>query len=321
MVPLFLLFQAAQATVVGVVRGGEGRVPLAGAVVALTDLDRITTTDPSGRYILRNVPPGPQHISVRFIGHAPQRLHALVPPSGVLEINVSLRAEPFRLPTLDVPSDLVHMRGLDQGDRGVAFPDRSASIAAVRNNPLLSEPDAFQALAAGEVVIQPETPSGVHIRGGASDQTAYQLDGIPVFNPYHAAGVFSAWNPDALAVVNLQSTLPSPSDPNALSGTINGETRAPGSRIVSQGALSTTQARLTVDGPRGVRGRLELVGLAHRAGRHVAAGGARPGAAGLDAGRVLAAQSRHRARGGPGRHRARTRHPAVVAARPRGADR
>ena len=94
MVQLFLLFQAAQATVVGVVRGGEARVPLAGAVVALTDLDRITTTDASGRYILRNVPPGPQHISVRFIGHAPQRLHALVPPSGHLEINVSLRAEP-----------------------------------------------------------------------------------------------------------------------------------------------------------------------------------------------------------------------------------
>lgn len=261
MVHLLLLFQAAQATVVGVVQGGEARLPLAGAVVALPDLNRVTTTDAAGRYLLRNVPAGPQHITIRFIGHAPHTLHALVPSDGRLEINVSLRAEPYRLPTLDVPSDLVDIRGLDQGDSGAAFPDRSTSIAAVRNHPLLAEPDVFQALSAGEVVIQPESPSGVHIRGGASDQTAYLLDGIPVFNPYHAAGVFSAWNPDALAALHLQSTVPSPSHPNVLSGTIAGVTRTPGSRVTTQGALSTTQARLTLDGPLGIAGAGFLVSL------------------------------------------------------------
>ncbi len=261
MVHFLLLFQAAQATVVGVVRGGEARAPIAGAVVALPDLNRVTTTDPTGRYVLRNVPAGPQHIRVRFIGHAPHTLHALVPPEGQLEINVSLRAVPFRLPTLDVPSALVTIRGLDEGDSGAAFPDRSTSIAAVRNHPLLAEPDVFQALSAGEVVIQPESPSGVHIRGGATDQTAYLLDGIPVFNPYHAAGVFSAWNPDALAALQLQSTVPSPSHPNALSGTIAGVTRTPGSQITTQGALSTTQARLTLDGPLGIAGAGFLLSL------------------------------------------------------------
>ena len=67
--------------------------------------------------------------------------------------------------------------------------ERESSIAALRNHPLLGEPDAFQALAGGEVVLRAESPSGVHLRGGASDQTAYLLDGIPVFSPFHSAGV------------------------------------------------------------------------------------------------------------------------------------
>ena len=261
MLHLLFLLQVSQATVTGVVRGGEARSPLVGAVVALPDLNRTTTTDASGRYSLTNVPAGPQHITVRFIGHTPHTLHALVPPSGTLEINVALKAEPYHLPTLTVQPSLVRLPGLDDTDSSAAFPDRSTTIAAVRNHPLLSEPDAFQALSAGEVVMQPEQPSGVHIRGGATDQTGFLLDGIPVFNPYHAAGIFSAWNPDALATLRLTSAIPEASDHAALSGTIAGATRTPGSRITTQGGLSTTQARITVDGPIGIAGAGFLVSL------------------------------------------------------------
>ena len=73
----------------------------------------------------------------------------------------------MRLPTVEVRAPVV-VRGVE-GEDSTAFPDRGSSIAAVWNHPLLSEPDVFQALGGGEVVLQPESPSGVHIRGGASD--------------------------------------------------------------------------------------------------------------------------------------------------------
>ena len=76
-----------------------------------------------------------------------------------------------------------------------------------------------------------------------------------------------------------------------------------------------------VDRPGVVRRRLELHRLADRAGRDLAAGGARPGAAGVDPGRVLAAQPRRRGRGAPGRRGARPRRAALVAAGPRRAHR
>lgn len=258
-VQFLLALQATGATVVGTVRDRATGEPLPGAVVALTDLDRITTTDAWGRYELRAVPSGPQHLTARSIGYTERTLHALVPRDGVLEINVSLHPEPIAIEALEV-RPRIPVRGVDPAD-DIVYPDRGLSIAAVRNHPLLAEPDALQALGGGGVVLSPESPRGVHVRGGASDQIAYLLDGIPVFSPYHTAGLFSAWNPDALSRIHLSSSSPSPAQPEALSGTITAVTRAPGSRLRAQGSVSTTQMRLTVDGPVGLGGAGYLVSL------------------------------------------------------------
>lgn len=256
---LLLLVQATQASVVGTVRDGETGAPLVGAVVSLPDLDRTAMTSTAGRYALAEVPAGPHHISIRFIGYEERTLHALVPRSGQLEIDVSLQPRPYRLEPIVVRTP-VPVRGLDVHD-GTAYPDRVATMASVWNHPLVAEPDAFLGIAGGEVVVRPESPGGVHIRGGAADQTGYQLDGIPVLSPYHTAGVFSAWNPDALAELHLHSTVPTPELPAALSGTITGSTRTPGERVRSRGGMSNTQARLTFDGPIGRSGAGFLVSL------------------------------------------------------------
>ena len=252
-VRLVLAVQAVQATITGTVRDGEDGRALTGVIVSLPDLDRITVSDDSGRYVLPNVPAGPQHVVVRLIGYEQRTLHALVPPAGYLEINVALRPEPILLGTIEVRPPIA-IRGVEHAAATGAFPERGLSLAAIRNHPQLAEPDVFQAMAGGEVVVKPETPTGLHIRGGASDQTAWVLDGIPVFSPYHAAGLFSAWNPDALARIDLASVSPSPALPAALSGVLSGTTRTPGHRYSTHSSLSTTHARITVDGPLGAAG-------------------------------------------------------------------
>lgn len=237
--------QVPQATLAGTVTGEQTGEPLAGAIVALTDLGRAAVTDSHGRYLLEEVPTGPQHITISFIGHSQRAVHALVPASGRLEINLSLRAEPLQLHTIEVRHQPA-IPGLEEDSPG--SDDKSLSIAAVRNHPLLSEPDVLNALEGGVAVLQPESPSGVHVRGGSSDQTGYLLDGVPIFAPYHAAGLFSALNPDALSEVRLSSSVPMPGHSDALSGTISATSRAPGLRTSMQGSVSTSQVRATVDG-------------------------------------------------------------------------
>ncbi|HJU90805.1 MAG TPA: carboxypeptidase-like regulatory domain-containing protein [Gemmatimonadaceae bacterium] len=245
---MMIAAQVTPAVVSGTIRDAQGAVPLPGAVVLLVDIDRAVVSDSAGRYVFRGVPPGPHHLSVRRIGFTPRTLHALVPTRGHLEIDIALHAEPVRLGTVDVHPNIL-VRGVDAGD-STAFPNRGISMAAARNHPLLAEPDALLALGGGEVVLRPETPSGMHLRGGASDQTAYNLDGIPVFSPYHAAGMFSAWNPDALERLQLTSSGEAGLS-GALSGEVSGLTRTPGDRPQLQGTISTTQWRATVDGPLG----------------------------------------------------------------------
>ena len=62
-VPLALLLavQVAQAGVVGTVRGELSGVPLSGALITLSDLDREILTDAQGRFGLGALPPGPHH--------------------------------------------------------------------------------------------------------------------------------------------------------------------------------------------------------------------------------------------------------------------
>ncbi len=256
---VLLSLQPAQAVVEGSVRNSATNEPLADAMVSMTDVNRLSRVDSTGRYVFRQVAPGPHHIAVRAFGFVPRTVHALVPTDGVLEINVSLVPETRLLPTLVVRPALAVR---ESGERtALTLTDRRATIDAVRNNPMLTEPDVLLAVSGGTVGARPEAPSGLNIRGGASGHVAYLLDGIPVFSPYHTAGVFSAWNPDAISAVTLSSSMPNPSDLASLSGTVSATTRLPSDHIAAQGSISTTQARVTMDGPLGNRGATMMVSL------------------------------------------------------------
>lgn len=249
---LLLALQAGQASVAGEVSDRVSGRPVSGVVVTLTDLDRSSVTDVEGRYRFVDVPAGRQHVGLHHLGYAARTLHALVPTAGVLEIDVSLERRPIRLDELSVraPPPLRDL-GMAREDGDA---DRSLSLAAIRAHPALAEPDVFAALDGGHIALDPEMPSGLHIHGGAAQHTGFVIDGFPALNPYHAAGLFSALNPDAFAGVSVYSTTPSAALPDALSGVVAARSLDPGVRTGIRGAASTTQGRLTVDGPLGSSG-------------------------------------------------------------------
>lgn len=251
-IEFLLAAQVSEGGIAGTVRDEQGGEPLANVVVSLPDLGRHILTGSSGRYAFDSVPAGPHHLTARRIGFWPRSLHALVPRVGRLQVDVVLERRPVVLTEIRV-LPIMPLRGTEPEASGV-FPDRTVSLAAVRQHPLLSEPDVLLALRGGEIVAAHESPNGLHVRGGASDQTAYVLDGIPVFSPYHTAGTFSAWNPDALERVQTSSSAPARHFPDALSAVVSGTVRRPASQLQVQGSVSTSQGRLTADGPLGRSG-------------------------------------------------------------------
>lgn len=238
---------APRTTVEGEIRDAESGAPLAGAVIVLADLDRAVVSDGDGRYSLTSVPAGPQHLVIRRIGYRSRTLHVLVPSDGRLEVNLSLRPDPIRLDRVSADPGRP-VRGLEP-DEGAVFPDRGITHAALRHHPTLAQSDPLQGLAGGEVLVEPEAPAGLHVRGGAADHTGFLLDGVPVLSPYHTAGLFSAWNPDALAGLAIAAAAPSPALPDALSGAVVARTKQPGTTLRMHSAVSNTEARATLDGP------------------------------------------------------------------------
>lgn len=242
--PLVCVLQAPRASVTGTIRDAVTGAALAGAVVELRDLGRGTDAGRDGRYLLRDVPAGPQHLTISRLGYATRTVHALVPAAGTLELSVALQPEPIRLDPVDV-----HRTPGPAAAQPVSGADRGVLAAALAQHPLLAEPDAFAALAGSGAALEPESPVGLHVRGGAADHTGFLLDGIPVLAPYHAAGLFSALNPDALARVELISVAPSPALPDVLGGTVAAVTRERDARLTLLGGVSTTHARATIGGP------------------------------------------------------------------------
>lgn len=255
----YLAVQAAGSAVEGVVRDGRTGAPLVGASVAAPEFGRATVTGEGGHYRLGGLAAGPRHLVVRHVGYAPHTLHALVPHTGTVTIDVLLRADPHRLQRV-VVRPRVAVRGA-QPDPGRAAGALSATAAEIREHPMLAEPDAFLALAGGEVTVMPESPAGVHVRGGAADQTSFLLDGTPVLSPYHTTGTFAAWNPDALEQVTLDADDAPLARAGALAGVVSATTRRPGRETSWRGTSSTAQARLTVDGPLGATDAGFLVAL------------------------------------------------------------
>src|SRR3954463_14956152 len=145
---LLLVIQASRASVAGTIRDSENGQSLDGALVALADLGRSTLTDSSGRYSFSDVPPGPQHLTIQRIGFASRILHALVPTEGRLHLDIALHAVATRLPPIVVRSPIV-LRGTDAVS--TPFPDREISMAAIRNDPMLAEPDGLLGLGGGEI--------------------------------------------------------------------------------------------------------------------------------------------------------------------------
>lgn len=242
---------AGHAALEGRVLDAETNLPLHGASIAIPALNRQTGSDREGRYTLFELPQGTWPLVVRFIGHAPCSLHVQLSPGETISLDVALEADPIPLDPVRVERDRVSPRGPEIGEPTRPF-QRGISVRELANDPRLAEPDAFLGLQTGGVSLNPESPQGVHVLGGASNETAYVLDGIPILNPYHVSGLFSSWNPDALEHLQIPTSLPEPGDPHALAGVVQGTTRSAGSSTNARGSVSTSQARCTLDGPLGL---------------------------------------------------------------------
>ncbi|HET9984661.1 MAG TPA: TonB-dependent receptor [Longimicrobiales bacterium] len=248
MLLLFLTLLAGEGGVLqGTVRAEGSLEPIASATVAVEGLGRAVQTDARGYFVLPDVPAGRWQVSASALGYRTTGLGVVSAGQGTIRLDFELALQPVQLPALQV------RRG-----RAEAVADAEAGPAAIslsgpalKQLPALAEPDVLRALQSlPSVAAASDFSSALYIRGGSPDQSLLTLDGLPLFNPYHLGGIFSAIAPDAVSSVDLRAgALPARAG-DRLSGAVAIRTRDGGrDHTRAQGSVGLLSAHATVDGP------------------------------------------------------------------------
>jgi iron complex outermembrane receptor protein len=177
---------SAEATppVTGVVQDSAG-VPLPNVQVAITAINRVTTTNHQGRFTFLNLPSGTHHLDAHFIGYAPGHAVVTVPAAGdTVHVTIVMRSTPLRLSGVQVTATPAGSEALDltQSTVALAGKELARSLGPSVAQTLSNEPGIAMRYA-GPAATMPV------IRGLSGERILVLQDG-------ERAGDLSATSPD-----------------------------------------------------------------------------------------------------------------------------
>ncbi|MGH7506292.1 MAG: carboxypeptidase regulatory-like domain-containing protein, partial [Longimicrobiales bacterium] len=247
------------AAIQGIVRVAGTLEPIANATITIAGLDRLVVADAKGFFVLADVPSGSWEVEASAPGYASNALTVVSSGTGVIRLDFELAIRPVELDPLDVDADgssaTVPVRARAPSSAGP--PAARLDGPSIKRMPGLVEADVLRALHVLPAVSAiSDFSSALYVRGGSADQNLITLDGIPLFNPYHVGGIFSAIGADAVSSVDVWAgAFPAASAGDRLSSVVQIHTREGGrDRVRSSGAIGLLAAHLTLDGPLGAGG-------------------------------------------------------------------
>ncbi|MBD0319615.1 MAG: TonB-dependent receptor, partial [Gemmatimonadetes bacterium] len=186
---------------------------------------RVVTTDSAGVYRLGALQAGSYRLHARALGYRSVTVDLRVSESHDSQLSIGMSVQPIRLEPVVAKAAAVHAdrsfagtEAADPEDTGRVLAERarqerfltgdtrSLTRADVQEALTLGEADLFRALQrVPGVGTRDDYTAEMWVRGASWDQTAVFFDGVPLFNPLHGAGLFSAVNTDAVGAAFLHA--------------------------------------------------------------------------------------------------------------------
>lgn len=271
---LLALLPEPDADIQGRVRAASSGDPVAHATVRLPELRRTVSTDGDGNFVIRGVPDGRWRVQASALGYHPTEAVVRVAGTATVRIDFDLETAPVALTPVEArgrrgqaPAAEGHGAAAERAlyEQEVVPGVVGVSAQEIRSVPALGETDVLRALQAlPGVVTLNDLSAELHVRGGASDQNLFLLDGARVFAPYHLFGLFGAFNSDAIARAEffrgafparyggaLSSVVELEQRGGAEAGTrVDGGVGMLGARVTAAGALPWARGRWLLAGRR-----------------------------------------------------------------------
>lgn len=220
-------------------------------------------TDDEGRYRLGEVPFGNYLVRVRRLGYRPTQVRVRLGQRAPFRVSVAMEVLPIVLEPEHVTAQRQTFRNGSfdhlQTARIAAYDAQRATFlsADVRilthldlvESTTFGETDLFRAMQyLPGVASRDDYTAELWTRGAPWSHTRVLYDGMPLYNPLHTSGVFSAINPDALGTVIFQPGGRSARIGEGAAGVIQLESRPASDTTWSGRAeVSPVSARLSFD--------------------------------------------------------------------------
>lgn len=196
----------------GLLRGrvrSEVAIPIEDATVRLTPAvdttrQQITGTDRLGYFAFHDLAAGDYILSVAHIGYAPHQQAVDLAPGSDLDVEVTLAEQAVELTGLLAEGHRSRRRERFERAGGVTV--QELNRRELKAIPGIAEPDAIKSVEVLPGVTRvSDFSAAFNVRGGSADQNLILLDGVPIFNPFHAMGLFSVFNGDMVQRAELHS--------------------------------------------------------------------------------------------------------------------
>lgn len=216
------------------------------ANIYIEELGRGASTDHRGFFIMSSLPVEKNlTVAVSYIGYETKEFIATVKPYIVSDVRIYLSPTSIRLQTIEKIGERIAKENAT---------DLSLQKIAIRDLEFLPkgvELDIFRSLQSMPgVQTAGDVSARFYVRGSASNQNLVLLDNVPIYNPFHALGIFSAIDPDMVSTVEFYKG-GFPSEYNGrLSSVLKVVTRD-GNRnnISGKASLSLLTAKALLEGP------------------------------------------------------------------------
>ncbi|NNE07393.1 MAG: TonB-dependent receptor [Gemmatimonadetes bacterium] len=256
MAALFLLLllpaDSGASAIRGTVRSKDAGQPLAlvSIYVEAAQYRGGVISNQDGSYQITDLPPGTARLRFVHIGYETRQIEVSISPEvsvAPVLLDVLLEPQTYAVPEIEVESD--RYRREKEVQTGLVSLKRSQ----IEKLPSIGEPDPIRILYyLPGVQAASDISTGLYVRGGGPDQTLILLDEVPVYNPTHAFGFFSAFNSDVVEDVALYKGA-YPARYGGRLGAVLDVTGREGARDSLRGklSLSAIASRLTLEGPAG----------------------------------------------------------------------
>ncbi|HVO73379.1 MAG TPA: carboxypeptidase-like regulatory domain-containing protein [Ignavibacteriaceae bacterium] len=180
----------------GIVRDSATSEVLPYANVYIQEINTGVGTDNRGFFIIPSIPAKKEYtIIVSFVGYLPKKIKVFIEENKITDMDIYLAKS-----TIEIESVMVYGERANEAEVTV----QKISIKEIENMTFGVETDVMRS-----IQLQPGVQSAgdvsakYYVRGGASNENLVLLNEIPIYNPFHALGIFSVIDPEMINSVEF----------------------------------------------------------------------------------------------------------------------